>query len=212
MTLYHLAYTFNSDDFHGFLRTKTVKNGKLKLLELQQLARSIVQNAPESLLGILRNIKYDEQWLDNPENDESQAYLWYTICLTSYFRECPSLSNNRLVISHIVLEKILPLLGWTTEQIRELIFGKFLDTLVNSPEDNSLLNSLSLYGGALSLGDIGAINLHLEENSKHFSAKQPSMTNAVSTLASYNNLSAAQVIDMAHSDAIDMLRACTERE
>src|SRR5258708_316314 len=83
--------------------------------------------------------------------------------------------------------------------------------LDHSPEGFNFLNSLALYGGVLNLTEIEAIYSHIEENSKHLFANQRLIENAVSTLSSYNNLSEAQVMVMAQSDAVDILKTAIDR-
>ena len=98
MAIFHFAYTFNFESFHLALRKKVVQNGEINLLHLQQEAKSVVDNSSDELKKVLSNIKYDKVWLDDPDRDGSQAYLWFTIMLASAFNPAPSLSNKSVSV------------------------------------------------------------------------------------------------------------------
>jgi hypothetical protein len=170
MVLWHFAYTFDAEKYHRKLGTAIIRDGKLDLVRLQQMAYFVVDNATEELKRKLSNLKYDAEWLDDPDKDASQASLWYTINLASAFNPCSSLSDNRFRYSSLILEGILPQLGWENEELHQLIHGRqSLDSLLLGSEYEIIADELNLYGGCLSIVEIRTLLSHLESNAVHFS-------------------------------------------
>jgi hypothetical protein len=210
-SIIHIAYTFDSDRFHSELKSKVVVGNQLDIYRLQDLAKAYVKNHT-GITDILSYMRYDEEWLEDPDGDGSQAYLWYTICLTTSFRPAPSLNNNRFHGSHYVLERVLPLAGWNEDDIRALIHGKELSTLLNPQEHKLFVENLSLYGGCLSPNDIRAIRMHLEDNKTHFLPAAEHSIEVIEEYAGYNNIPPENILEMAYEDALEMLQTAIQRE
>ena len=212
MAILHFAYTFDSDIFHERLRPKVVYNGRLDVRKLQLLAKSMVDSASDELQLILSHLRYDSEWLEDPDRDQSQAYLWYMVVLASAFNPCPSLSNNRFRYSHLVLEKVLPLAGWKKEQIYELIFGKYsLDTLLTDPGDRIFADNLSLYGGALNTVEVQSILSHLELSRESFLSSVSEIRAAIEEYVVHTEIPPSEILRMTYEDAVDMLSTSIAR-
>lgn len=205
LALFHFAYTFNSDDFHGDLKERIVHHGRINIEQLHQRARSLSLNASDELKQILSSLKYDDEWLNDPDGDNSHAYLWYLINLASVFKPCPSLGNNRFHGSHYVLEAILPIARWESDEIRALIFGKPLSTLLESSEYQIFLPHFTLHGGCLSNKDIVSIHAHLRLSTDYFSPQSSESRSAIKIYSDNNNMNPIEVLNCAYGDAVDML-------
>lgn len=206
----HLAYTFDSDRIHDLLIKEIIRNGILDLQLLREQAVSIVQNASEETKHILATLGYDDEWLDDPEEDQSQTSPWYMIHLASVFEPCPSLSNNRF-LGYYVLEKILPIAGWTRTEIIELIHGKRLASLLEKPTHKILLNAVVLLGGCLSQKDIETILFHLKSSASVFTSPSSKVKEVLNTLTDPNNPQPERLLSQAYQDAVDMLETALSR-
>ncbi|MBA3874773.1 MAG: hypothetical protein H0X30_37060, partial [Anaerolineae bacterium] len=179
---------------------------------LHTVAKSTVENASDRVKQILSDFKYDKEWLDDPDGDNSQAYLWYTINLMSILKPCPSLSNNRFRHSHLILEKVLPTIGWSNKDVQKLIFGNSsIVQLLDTADEQALFVNLSLLGGCLAVHEIQIMLLHLEEASEQFHAPSPLITNWMQEFIENSNLSQTDVLKMAYFDCQDMLKTALQR-
>lgn len=210
-SVFHIAYTFDSDSFHSNLKTMIAADNELDLNRLQDLARAYVETSPQ-ILGVLQYMRYDESWLDDPDGDGSQANLWYTICLASSFHPAPSLNNNRFHGSHYVLENVLPFAGWNRDDILALIHGKPLSTLLDPHKYRVFVEALSLYGGCLRQNDIRTVREHLKDSEIHFSPSARSSIEAIEKYANHNNVSPASLLGMAYEDVVEMLETAIQRK
>src|SRR5687768_17005465 len=122
MAVIHFAYTFDWD-VHRNLQNILFEDDTIHLLKLQELAKSVVQNA-KNKERLLSPFRYDDDWLDDPDRDQSQAGLWYSIYLAQFFKEVPSLTDNCFRGSHSVIRHLLPLAGWPEREVLDLLYGK----------------------------------------------------------------------------------------
>lgn len=212
MAFLHFAYTFDSVAFHKNLQAVSVIDSKLDLKQLQILAKSQVNNADDELKKILNVINYNEDWLDDPERDASQAYLWYTINLASNFHPSLSLSNNRFHGSHYILEKILPIGGWQKDEVNELILGRSLKELLNNGEFQIFADELSIYGGVISIKKIPLILSHVRDSAQYFASESEISEEILEEYTRYSDLNVAALLDLAYKDAVDMLEAAIKRD
>ncbi len=210
-SIFHVAYTFDSNSFHSELKAKAIRDNELDLNRLQSLAKAYVENF-EGITDILSYMRFDESWLEDPDGDGSQAYLWYMVCLATAFHSAPSLHNNRFHGSHYVLERILPLAGWNEDDSNALIHGKRLSALLDPHEYKLFLENLSLYGGCLSLKDIQTLWMQLKNSRAHFLPSARQSIAVIGEYAGYNNIPPATVLEMAYEDATEMLQTAIQRE
>jgi len=208
---FHIAYTFDADGFHYKLAAKAVREGQLDQLKLQKMAISVMETATDDIKRILTDMKYDDDWLDDPDKDQSQAYLWYMVNLATVFNPCPSLSNNRFRGSYYVLEKVLPIVNWSKTQVQELIWGKFLKSLLTTTEYADLFHNISIYGGCLNINDSTAILSHFTNTRENFLNPSVEMLNTIDEYAAYNQLSPIELLNLAYLDTLDMLHTAIHR-
>jgi hypothetical protein len=209
MAIYHFAATFDVNLFHRELVQETVEDDKVNLTKLLNLAKSKVVRSSNSLSNILNIIRYDNDWLTDPDKDQSQAYLWYTICLADFLEISPSLSNNRFHGSHYVLENLLPLAKWSQKDIRELIHGKpLIDLLVNT-EYVQFAQLLTLHGGVLGNSDIQDKIEQMKLSVNYIYLNKHNFNDRLIKFAEYNNIKLEDMIDFALQDTIDMLQSAT---
>jgi hypothetical protein len=211
MTLFHFAYTFDGNDFGNYLMAKTSKNGKLDTTLLRDLSKSVIDNASEEQKQILTNLKYDKEWLDDPDNDASQAYLWNSIALIRVFKHCPSLSNNRFLYSSLVLEKILPSVGWRQLDIQDLVFGKSLDSFFDDLKHKAFVKGIGLYGGCLNTKRIDELLLHLEATQNLPVLNTLKTYEQITEFTQAGKLLPKEIINYAYEDAFDMLKTALKR-
>lgn len=210
-SIFHVAYTFDSDSFHSDLKARVIRNNQLDLNSLQGLAKTYIENI-KGITDILSYMRYDESWLEDPDGDGSQAYLWYMVCLASSFHSAPSLNNNRFHGSHYVLEHILPLAGWNGDNINALIHGKQLIALLDPQEYRPFVENLSLYGGCLGLNNIRTLQAHLHNSKTYFLPSTKQSIEAIEEYAGHNNIPPINILKMAYEDAIEMLQTAIQRK
>lgn len=209
MALFHLAYTVNFEDFHQRLKHEVVVTGKLDPMRLQRQAMALVETAGKDLRRNLLDLKYDESWLEDPDRDFSHVHYWYLIMLVSRLTPCPSLSNNRYVYSHLVLEKALPVVGWDKEEVRKLIFGRLIDDALETAGDQQLLPTSS-YGGVLKPSDIATLFERLD-HSRDTLLNNADALQTLGFIASVNAIPPVALLRNALLDALDMLATAADR-
>ncbi len=215
MAIIHFAYTFPSDEFHTMLKAKIVFNDKIDLRVLHDLAATTFEHASDELKQIFDDMRCDETWLEDPDNDGSPAYLWYTLVLYSIMREAPSLSNNRFHGSHIILEDGLPYAGWSNEEIYKLLFGKGIDAILSRNEFQVFARDLSLHGGCLSQSDIKSLLSHIHESEDILLGQAQEIgkaSNLINKFAKANSLELNEALQMACDDAVEMLETALDRD
>lgn len=210
-SLFHVAYTFDSDSFHSDLGAKVIRKNELDVYRLQDLAKAHIGSV-EGITDILSFLRYDESWLEDPDGDGSHAYLWYMVCLVTSFHPAPSLSNNRFHGSHHILEHILPLAGWDRDDVNALIHGKPLNALLDLHKYGLFVENLSLYGGCLSLNSIQTLWANVNNSRAHFLPSARRSIEAIEKYAGYNNIPPENALQMAYDDAMEMLHTAMQRQ
>ncbi|MCI0711836.1 MAG: hypothetical protein L0154_16895 [Chloroflexi bacterium] len=210
--LYHFAYAFEYKNFYTSLANELINGDEINLEALRQMAKMTLKQSPE-VRNILVNFRYDDEWLENPDNDFSQAYLWHIVVVASRFVEAPSLSNNRFHGSHYVMEHFLRFVGWDTVAYRSLVFGKPITSLTTSQSIETVLAQIGTYGGFLKLEDIIELKAKLEENTQQFmKPRLEDFPRILTEYAQHNSLSIFEMLSRAYKDAIDMLTFAEQRQ
>jgi hypothetical protein len=121
----HRPWTFDPVAFHRWLEEQIVEDGQVRFDKLLQLARGIVENASSVAWEALEFMRFDEENLEMPApgSDEYIADRWYMFALAPWLVSAPSLP------SYGVLKIVLPLAGWSDEDVRALNFGQQLGSL-----------------------------------------------------------------------------------
>jgi hypothetical protein len=123
----HHAWTFDPDEFHDWLEERIVEDGELHLDKLHELATGIFRNASpvtRDALGWMR--LGDELYVDMSDPEVDYSIRWYMITLASWLHPAPSLPGWD------VLRIVLPLAGWSFEEIRLLTSGRPWGTLAQA--------------------------------------------------------------------------------
>lgn len=157
MALIHIAYSFDAKLFNYKLQSEVAKNNILDLRKMHQIAVDAVKNMDGSTKKALLYLRYDDDWIDTTDEEVSHSHQWYLLALTKYFTPVTSLSH-RIPNSYSMLSKILPMIGWNEEEVKLIITGNPLSTLV-ADSHNALFTSefsagIDQYGGWLSLEKI----------------------------------------------------------
>jgi hypothetical protein len=206
MAFIHAAYTFNSKLAHQQLSSLIVEEEIVFPLRLQEIAQEMMKEPSVQLRRILSNFRYGDRWLLDDDDEQSNTYLWYIIYIANFFQYAPSLSNNRLRGSHFVLEKILPKVGWTTSEVRLLLFGKPVEDLM-SDTGFPLLTGLNLDSGCLYGDDLEQLKSKLIAT-QHTFIISGDTAKEIKYLAGDNSWERGnKLVAMAFADGIDMLSA-----
>lgn len=178
------VYSFDPVQFHTNLQTRIVKNGRLRLDLLRDLAIEIAFSPAFSARHELHNdlhFGYDEEdlqvWFGQPE-DLTLRDRWYVIALASELSLSPSIRT----VCHNVLERVLPLAGWSRGDIRRLRIGRNLDALPNTYGNELLANKFSelgQYGGWLDLPDLHSLASDLHTAKDYFSPASSESLHAI---------------------------------
>jgi hypothetical protein len=119
----HPAWTFAPATFHKWLEERIVEDDELRLDTLQELAMAAVAEATPITWHVLDSMRFDEEWLvepdlDDPDADECYSERWYLMVLAPWLLPAPSPGGFWF------FQKVLPLAGWSDEDIHTLNFGR----------------------------------------------------------------------------------------
>ncbi len=132
------AHLFGPQQFHRSLEAKILDHGRLRLDILKDTVTKIVAYASPAVGEALRDMRYDDEWLDNSDPEVSVTDCWYMIALAEMLS--PTVSLNPLQTgAQQVLAYALPRAGWTVPEIELLFYGKALHTLVESSGNESFV-------------------------------------------------------------------------
>lgn len=205
--VHHFAYTFDSFGFHSDLEASIIRDGHLRLDLLQEQARSVVLNADERIQNILTRLNFDEEWLDDPDKDQSQAYLWYLVRLVSYLREAASLRA-----SWITLREVLPLAGWSEDAIDALVIGQRLDGVLRKYGNELFLDMFTIHGGCLTVEQATSLFQLLQSSAPYFDSPSSESLELIRERAHLLDISPEWLLKTAYTDAFDMLKSSVERQ
>jgi len=209
MAIIHRAYSFDPARFHANLESKIVEQGRLRLDVLRDWAADIVANASPTVQQTLKDIRFDDEWLDASDESVSRSDFWYMIVLAETLSPMPSLSN-RLPVSWRVLREILPYVGWNTAEVELIIRGKWLRTLVES-SGNTLFTAefttLDQFGGWLSVDDQKTLWSRLLSVEHYFPFPTKELPESFLSFANLWLLSPTEMLEKGFADAREMLQA-----
>lgn len=205
--VHHSAYTFDSLSFDSDLEASIIRNGHLRLDLLQEQAKSVVLNADEPIQTILRKLEFDEYWLEDPDKDQSQAYLWYLVRLVPYLREAPNLHGI-----WIILRTVLPLAAWSEAQINALICGQHLDEVLRKYGNELFLDMFTIHGGCLTVEQATSLLQLLQSSAPYFDSSSSESLELIRERAHLLDVSPEWLLRTAYTDAFDMLKSSVERQ
>ncbi len=217
--MYQTVYTFDGYGFLADLEALIVKDGVLQEDILLAKAVEVVNNASETLLKILDRMHYGEYWLEDPEDPDPEPGLWFLIVLASVLEPAPALNLNRNKKSYYVLEAILPVAGWSDEEVKELFFGKRLCVLLQAYGNELFTRAFISYAwdGYLSLDDVKRLRTRLQSSQDYFSPSSGVSIELIQKrgLPKYAGAPSQEptvILENAYADATDMLQAAIDRE
>jgi hypothetical protein len=209
----HRAYTFDPLAFHKYLKEKIGSGDNLDLLALQQIASDVVSNASDTTLQILEAIRFDDEWFDTSHPDDSFTTHWYILALVAALRKAPSLSNRSL-FSWELLKLGLPEVGWSEADVKLLVYGELLKTLIESSGDSRFLSEfvgISQFGGWLSLDTIRRLLPKLDISLEALPARQREVRESLAFYAEIQSEDPLVTLRLAFADAAEMLNVAISR-
>jgi hypothetical protein len=209
MAVLHRAYHFDADAFHRALRPMIFTGDGIDEDKLQQAARAVVATASPVTNDMLIMLRFDQELLDTPEPDISRTHLWYLYLLAQSVQSAPSL-GNRFHGSYYILERVLPLVGWSDDDVRSLIRGYPLHTLVESSNDPALIAEVRLgvdpYGGWLTQTQATQLFSRLQRHQDTIRVPSDELRLALAEYAEWNKTTVDDLLERAYGDALEMLQ------
>ena len=144
------SWSFDPNAFHSWLIPRIVDDGKLQLDSLRKVAREVSDAATGArrlyieMIGLFDEDFADDEWIHQDK--------LYAASMAGHLEEGPAANHIRLA------EPILAVAGWTSEEIRSLVHGDKLASLVTSSGSVALMDQVGLhledqrYGGWFSVG------------------------------------------------------------
>ena len=212
MTYAHSAYLFDPLELHSNLREQTIINDQLDLKLLRAYARSIALDPSSIAAEALAKMRFAQDWLSEMENNEWLGDKWYMIVLAGHLSEAPSLSN-RIAYSYLVLLEVLPLMEWPESIARQVVYGKDLQSLVQSSESASITQTfgpLEQFGGWLPSHEATQLLLELVKLRERFFKPEGGFITQVERVLVGASVSASEAIRDAFEDAHSMLSAARD--
>jgi hypothetical protein len=204
----HRAYSFDPLKFHMDLAARVTRNGTFRPELLHELVVEIAAHPSDVTREVLGWIRYDEEdWL---EEDHANLDLWYLIALAGAVVPAPHLSMP----SYNTMKEGLPSVGWSSEEVRELLFGKNLDLL---PEVygygffHQTFRHLRQHGGWLDLADANSLLAKLGAVEERFALPAPILVEAVRYYAGFLGAEPSTLIKPAYDQARTMLQTAIDR-
>ena len=213
MTIVHRAYTFDQQNFHRRLEQKVIVNGSLDLVMFQKFAKEVVKNADEETMEALQNLRFDEEWLDNPE-DIWSGDEWYVIALAESLTKAPSLSK-RLLGSYRVLEMTLAIIGWSSQDITTLLTGANLSSLISASFCRPLMLAFRgsiQYGGWISNDIVKRLLGLLQETMSNKERLSATLVGAITDYCKMIGIEPESALNSAYADAEEMLNTATGKK
>lgn len=212
MAVAHLAYTFDPIEFRQRFQAEFLHANQLNLHSLHHAAAQVVSNATDRTRRLLSALRFDDQWLDT-SSDSPRENEWFILVFSSHLIEATSLSN-RFKASWQVLQWILPDVGWASDQVRSLTFGRNLHSLIGTMSHKGLASTFSgldQYGGWLDLDTSVELRDRLIDAAPYFHRDSYRPSEPLASLATHLSRSPKELIEDAYLDSLDMLGAAIER-
>jgi hypothetical protein len=202
----HRAWTFDPDAFHDWLEERIVEEGELRLDQLHQLARGIVRNASSATWDALGYMRFDEEYLELGNPDISYPIRWYMIALASWLHPVGPLAGWG------VLDVVLPMSGWSTEDARLLIYGRHLGDLAKSSGNELFAAEFDWVWeyGWLDLATAKEMLHRLQESKEAFSSPTQEIRQRLVPYSEWTGLE--EVLAMTYLTTQETLQTAVERE
>lgn len=216
MGTFHFAYSFDVILFHNNLYNIVIDRNDFSEDKLLSYIISIITNNSDDTRKILDNLRFDKEWLNTSDPEISKTDKWYMVALAEALRPIPSLSN-RTQFSYIVLRRILPISGWSSNEIQVLTQGQFLHTMLeNLGIELFIRNFLGIdqFGGWVSFENAKSFLSKLEDTKQFFSDQifYTEALKAIEEMASFYNKPSEELFKNSLNDALDMLKEAVFRK
>ena len=206
----HRAWTFDPRAFHVQLEEQIVEDGEVRLDKLLGLVRGVVENASSVAWETLGYMRFDEEDLEMPapNSDEYVAHRWYMFALAPWLLPAPSLPGWG------ALKMVLPLAGWSDEDVRTLIRGQPLGSLARDYGSDTIAAEFGC------MGEYGWLDLIAAEEMSarltgvrdlFFSPPQEGMEELVDW-AKMISRDPVEMLTVAYNTTQEMLQTALERE
>jgi hypothetical protein len=214
MAVVHVAFQFNPSDYYKELLNRMFTDGSWNPDNARILARSIVSEATSEEEETLLYFRFDHSWLPYEAIEGSTPTDWAVLFLTKMLTKSPSLSN-RFMGSYAILKTLLPLAGWSPEEINMLLTGRNLNTLIEASGNDILINNitgLQQYGGWLEVADIQNLLEQFLKTEDLFCSPPSSTLTEIAHFASLWHIEPQTLVRLAYLDGFDMLNTATQSE
>ena len=150
MAVVHQTFLFDEEQFHRFLEQRIMHEGVLSHKLLLKLATETVKSVSPKIQDILRLLRFDPEWLTDVDSDVSHLHEWYILALAPKLSISKSI-NTRRINNHWLLSQILLAAGWNTLDVKLLLSGYPLHTMVEASGNDLFISEFSvgldLFGG-----------------------------------------------------------------
>lgn len=213
MAIIHRAYTFQAGVFHAQLQRKLAQGVTLFPEYLLDLAKISTRNNSMPVQNILKDIRYDDDWLSISKTD-SHTFLWYMLALANTVDFAPSLSKH-FPMGHHILKEVLRQSGWLDKEITLILYGQPLQTLVESAGSVFLAQELvgvDQFGGWLNLDTIIPLLARLQETANPFNFPHREILEKVADFATTWDSEPKNLLLTVYEDANAMLQTAIDRQ
>ena len=216
MAVIHRAYTIDAQAFHRELEAKLIDHDRLRLDMLHDLAVAAAALPDDPVQELLEGLRFDPEMLETPaDEDVSYTSMWYMLILAGKAVPAPSLSH-RCQVSHVVMQTVLPLLGWSNEELRLLLYGDCLHRFLEVFAHPLLVKELGIvdqYGGWLSIEQAAGLLSHLLLVEDLFASPLAETVQYIQNLAGWwGRSSSAELLSQAYADVREMLETALSRD
>jgi hypothetical protein len=215
LTLLPFAYTFDPQQFHQQLKEQVLRGDSLDHAALRASASRVVRKATREIKKVLEVVRYSPDWLQPPDKVGDYLAHWYLLTLMGRLAVAPA-HQKSLAVTIQVLEELVPLAGWTPDEIGVLIYGQPLHTLVDASENHLFKEAFSLIdqlgGGWLSLDLSQSLLSRLVQSEALFASPPGEALDKFSTLARLWGQTPVEMSQAVFSHARAMLETSVDRK
>jgi len=159
MAVLHFAYRFDPVPLFSGLRECFSADGAVVHSALHHRAALALRDMPTAGQEALIALRYGDTWLCDDDDEADLEEKWWMLCLMHHFCAVPSLGREGMA-HHVILKAVLPGLGVIEDEVKTLVSGYDLKTLIaQAPYDIApdALPGLGDFGGWLSVAQIEKI-------------------------------------------------------
>ncbi|MGZ5006494.1 MAG: hypothetical protein ACXWFI_01160 [Methylobacter sp.] len=140
MTIRHTAYGFDAKHFAETVRMIAYENAVFDSVSLHKHAQQTFRTlsfSHSTYAELLAGLRIDEELLFPKAGDEPESHIDFLTLLCENLTPAPNLSQ-RIPMGYFVIQTAFPCLGWSENDIRSIIFGDPLETLLDLALPNAI--------------------------------------------------------------------------